>query len=99
MSMKRSKFELSNFVPVKSIEETAYDLVEREKKLRKSRKITQRDLARRSGVSYASIRRFETTGEISFRSLLSIANALGCLDDFDSAFKEPPLTDLRELFK
>lgn len=97
--MKRSKWELSDFVPVKSIEETTYDLVEREKKLRKSQKITQRDLARRSGVSYASIRRFETTGEISFQSLLSIANSLGCLEDFDSIFKEPPLTDLRELFK
>lgn len=97
--MKKPKYELSDFVPVKSATETVYDLVERERALRKAKKITQKDLARRSGVSYASIRRFETTGEISLRSLLDIANALGCLSDFDSLFKEPPIVDLKELFK
>lgn len=97
--MNKPKYELSDFVPVKSANETVYDLVERERALRKAKKITQKGLARRSGVSYASIRRFETSGEISLRSLLDIANALGCLSDFDSLFKEEPIGDLKELFK
>lgn len=96
--MKRSTYELSDFVGVKSLQETLYDLVERVKKTRKSQKITQRELSKRSGVSYASIRRFETTGEISLRNLLDIANALDCLEDFNALFSDKPLTSLRELF-
>lgn len=97
--MKKSKFELSDFVPVKSLDETLYDLVAREQKRRKEMKITQRDLAKRTGVSYGSIRRFETTGNISLYGLIKIANALDCLDDFQSLFKEKEITDLKELFK
>ncbi len=56
-------------------------------------------LAEMSGVSASSIKRFETTGQISFTSLLQIANALGVLDDFSSLFKiETPMT-LAELEK
>lgn len=84
--MKKSKFEISDFVPSRSIQEVTYDLVEREKKLKKSLKITQKELSLRSGVSYASIRRFEQTGQISLKSLFDIANSLGRLEDFDSLF-------------
>lgn len=46
-----------------------------------------------SGVSYASIRRFETTGEISLSSLINIAIALDCTDEFDMLFQNrTPLT-------
>lgn len=97
--MKRSKFELSDFVPVKSLEEILCDLVAREQKTRKEKRITQKELARKTGISYASIRRFETTGNISFLGLLKIANVLGCLEDFDSVFKEKEINDLEEFFR
>ncbi|MDO5330898.1 MAG: helix-turn-helix transcriptional regulator [Bacillota bacterium] len=96
--MKVSKFEISDFVPAKSIDKVLLDLVNREVKSRKSQKISQRELAKRSGVSYASIRRFETTGNISLYALFCIANCLGCLEDFDSLFKPRPITNLKELF-
>lgn len=63
------------------------DLAKREKKRRKSMKITQKDMARRTGVSLGSIKRFEQTGEISLHSLLKIAFVLNCLDDFDHLFE------------
>ena len=48
-------------------------------KLRKRKKISQKELAERSGVSLGSIKRFEQTGEISLQSLTKIAIALRAL--------------------
>jgi len=61
-------------------------LAERVKARRKEGKISQAEMAKRSGVSLASIRRFETTGDISLASLLRIAATLGYEADFDSLF-------------
>ena len=60
-----------------------------EKKLRKKQKMTQQDLAARSTVSLGSIKRFERTGEISLHSLVLIAYALGCQNDFEKLFTKP----------
>ena len=56
--------------------------------IRKNRKISQRRLSEISGVSYASIRRFEKTGDISLTSLVKLALALQLYDDLDNLFKE-----------
>jgi hypothetical protein len=47
-------------------------------------------------VSYSSIRRFETTGEISLAALMRIAQTLGALSDFDLLFKHKIITDLKD---
>ena len=57
--------------------ETARKAVARRKALR----ITQKELAGMTGVSFASVRRFETTGQISFESLVKIAIALDMKED------------------
>jgi len=44
--------------------------------------LTQEGLAKRSGVSLGSIKRFESSGEISLKSLLKLAVVIECLDDF-----------------
>ena len=49
--------------------------------------ITQAELAERSGVSLGSLRRFETTGEISLRAFLELALILGELKEFSSLFR------------
>jgi len=54
------------------------------KNRRKELKITQKELANRSGVSFGSIKRFETSGHISLESLLKVALVLECLDEFSS---------------
>ena len=52
--------------------------------------LTRRTLAEKTGVAEASIKRFETTGQISFHSLLKLAFALNCMDDFNRLFAEKP---------
>lgn len=58
------------------------ELKERFRAMRKDMKFTQEELAKRSGVSLGSLKRFESTGQISLESLLCLAHALGCLKDF-----------------
>lgn len=90
------KFDIADFVKIQTIQSVREQLVEREKQRRKKLRLSQRDLANKSGVSYASVRRFESIGEISFNSLLKIANALDCLDDFNSLFKMPVVKSLKD---
>ncbi|MFA6760288.1 MAG: helix-turn-helix transcriptional regulator [Sulfuricurvum sp.] len=49
---------------------------------RLSLNLTQEGLSSRSGVSLGSLKRFESTGQISLESLLKIAFILDSLDDF-----------------
>lgn len=90
------KFDIANFVQIQTIQSVTEQLVERERQRRKKMLLSQRDLSNKSGVSYASIRRFESIGEISFNSLLKIANALDCLEDFNSIFKIPAVKSLKD---
>ena len=53
-------------------------------RLRKQEKVSQKELSERSGVAYASVRKFESTGIISLESLLKICEALNRLTDFES---------------
>lgn len=69
-------------------DEKQKEIAERFVKIRKNRKITQKRLSVISGVSYASIRRFEESGEISFSSLIKLALALRLYEDLDNLFKE-----------
>ncbi|MBQ8177697.1 MAG: helix-turn-helix transcriptional regulator [Clostridia bacterium] len=90
-------FDISDFVGVPSVESTLVSLTERVRARRKEMKLSQKRLAERSGVSYASLRRFESTGEISLVSLINIAAALGCMQDFEQLFREPKVTSIKDL--
>ena len=59
-------------------------------------KLSQKLLSQKSGVTYASIRRFETTGDISLSSLLKMAHALDALKDFEGLFKGQTITNLKD---
>lgn len=63
------------------------EISQRFKAIRKNRKVSQQRLSELSGVSYASIRRFEKTGDISLASLVKLALALQLYDDLDNLFK------------
>jgi transcriptional regulator with XRE-family HTH domain len=58
-------------------------LPQRLKVLRKKAGYSQKELADRSNVSLGSLKRFESTGQISLDSLLRLMHVLGRLDDFD----------------
>ena len=48
--------------------------------LRLEKGFTQKALSERSGVSFASVKKFEQTGIISLESFFKLAMALGCLE-------------------
>ncbi len=50
---------------------------------RKTLKLTQEQLSIKSDVSLGSLKRFESSGQISLESLLKLAFVLECLDDFE----------------
>lgn len=66
--------------------------------LRKQERMTQKELSERSGVAYASIRKFETTGIISLESLLKISEALKRLTDFESILFPNDIERKKKLF-
>ena len=92
----KQKFDISTFVNVTTEENTLKGIVDRVKLRRKELKLTQKELSKRSGVSYGSIRRFESIGEISLTSLLKIATAINCLEDFKELFKYSQITNLKD---
>ena len=78
-------------------EELDQKLAQRVRKIRKRRSITQEKLAAISGVSYGSIKRFETTGQISLLSLTKIAIALDLADELRNIFTQVPYKDIQEV--
>jgi len=54
-------------------------------------------LADKSGVTQASIKRFETSGEVSLANLLNIAFALNCTREFDALFDPVAPNSIAEL--
>ena len=91
-----NKFDIGQFVNTLTEQSVVNGIVERVKKKRKQMKLSQRQLSQKSGVTYASIRRFETTGDISLSSLLKIAHALDSLKDFEGLFKGQTITNLKD---
>ena len=59
------------------------DLAEKHRVLRKQAGLSQSELAKRSGVSLGSIKRFELTGQISLESLLKSVQILNRISDFE----------------
>ena len=72
-------------------------LAQKFRALRVFRNLRRKTLAEMSHVPEASIKRFESKGEISFRSLLCLAHALGVLDQFDHIFTLPSASSLSEI--
>ena len=71
------------------------EMAKRHKILRKQARFTQSELARRSGVSLGSLKRFETSGQISIQSLFLLIDVLGRLDDVDKILK--PIENMKEI--
>jgi len=75
------------------------DMMEKVRKRRKEQGLTQKGLSQKADVSLGSIKRFESTGEIALKSLIKIAIALGCEEDFDSLFSRKKYTNLEDLIR
>jgi len=79
--------------------EVSKALAERHRILRKQLKMSQEEMAERSGVSLGSLKRFEITGKISLDSLLKLTHLLGRLNEFDNLLLvKENLDDVKKLF-
>jgi transcriptional regulator with XRE-family HTH domain len=67
------------------------------KNIRRRRNISQELLSKMSDVSFGSIKRFETTGQISLISLVKIAVALDIIDEIRSLFTEVEYLSIEEV--
>lgn len=72
-------------------------LAENVKKVRKRKKITQQQLAARSNVSYATLRKFERTGQISLESFVKLTMELGFSRELDDLFSKPVYNSIEEV--
>ncbi len=90
---------MSQYSIIKSPAKVMQELVTKTQQLRKQNGVSQLELARRSGVSFGSVKRFETTGQISLESLLKIAYFFNRLEDFTTVFKvNEDLKNVERLF-
>lgn len=67
-------------------EDLAAQIGDRARARRLAANLTRKTLAKQSGVPESTLRKFEVTGVISLVSLLQLADALGCMDDFSKLF-------------
>ncbi len=72
-------------------------LAKKIRNIRKRKKITQIQLAARSNVSYASLRKFEQTGQISLESLVKLCMELGVIDEINGLFSNPVYSSIEEV--
>jgi transcriptional regulator with XRE-family HTH domain len=70
---------------------------ERIRNIRKRKKLSQKNLSEKSGVSLGSVKRFESTGEISLISLTKIAIALNCENELEELFRNVPFESIQEI--
>ncbi|CAN0513183.1 unnamed protein product, partial [Phaeothamnion confervicola] len=61
--------------------------------------LSREELAARSGVTAASLKRFERTGSIAFDSLVRLAIALDARDGFDLLFAKPVFQNLDDVLE
>jgi transcriptional regulator with XRE-family HTH domain len=84
-----------------TINKKPYDFLQeialRHKALRKQAGFSQSELAKRSGVSLGSLKRFELTGQISLESLLKLTDVLNRLNDFEALLQ--PLENIDAIEK
>lgn len=74
-------------------------IAERVKLRRLEKGWTQNMLAAKSGVSLASYRRFESSGEMSLRSLVMLAFALDMTDEFEALFNSKTYQSIDDILR
>lgn len=78
-------------------EELNLALAQRLSRIRKRRRLSQKQLSEKSNVSYGSLKRFETTGQISLLSLTRLCVALDCVDEIRNLFTQVEYASIEEV--
>lgn len=82
---------------VLSHEEVMKTIASNVEKRRKQFKLTQMQLAQKSGVKYSSYRRFAKTGHISLDSFVKIARVLNCENELLELFTKRHYNSIQEV--
>ena len=77
-------------------EEIAAAVAQRARARRLDADLSQAGLALAAGVSLASVKRFERTGQVAFVALVRIALVLGATDELESWFTPTPARSIDE---
>ena len=80
-------------------EEINLALAKRLSRIRKRRNLSQVQLSEKSNVSYGSIKRFETSGQISLLSLTRLCVALDCVDEIKNLFTQVEYGSIEEVLR
>ena len=80
-------------------EEINIELAKRLSGIRKRRNFSQQQLSERSNVSFGSIKRFETSGQISLISLTKLCVALECVDEIKNLFTNIEYNSIDEVLR
>ena len=80
-------------------EEMNLALAKRVREIRKRKGFSQLQLSERSNVSFGSIKRFETTGQISLLSLTKLAVALNCESEIRNLFTDVSYSNIEEVLR
>ena len=86
-------------IVLKTPQEMAVDTAKRFKEMRKAKKITIKKLSEDSGVPYSTIRRFESSGEISFLSLVKIVSTVGEDEEITNLFAKRIPASIEEIIR
>ncbi len=73
------------------------EIANRMVQIRKRKKISQKKLAVKSGVSLGSVKRFEQSGEISLQSFTKLAIALEVEGELETLFEEVPFDSIEQV--
>ena len=82
-----------------SAEEGALELAGRVKKARLEKRLTQIGLSRRSGVALGSLKKFESSGQISLVSFIRLITALEAEKAFEAVLKNDGPTTMDDLLE
>lgn len=86
-----------DFLFSKTPKEIQKVIASNERKRRKEAGLTQEQLSRKADVSLGSLKRFETTGEISLYSLLKLAIVLEQKEEFMKLFEREHYNSIQEV--
>ncbi|MBO4698879.1 helix-turn-helix transcriptional regulator [bacterium] len=86
-------------IVLKTPQEMAVDAAKRFKEMRKAKKMTIKELSGNSGVPYSTIRRFESSGEISFLSLVKIVSTVGEDEEITNLFAKRIPASIEEIIR
>ena len=80
-------------------EEINMALAQRLSRIRRRRNISQKQLSEKSNVSFGSIKRFETSGQISLISLTKLCVALDCVEEIRNLFTNVEYASIEEVIR